>query len=229
MNHRRQLVLGLAASAAVVLCGLLALRAGGGGGERAAEATTVAPTAGAVAPGPGERDGDGFSRSEEGARAAALAHAAASQSWLYLGDAEVDAAVRAVATPEAADRLAREAVGEVAVARESLAASPGRVWWLVRPLAWRVRTYSPERAEVAVWTVTVLSAADVAVPQADWLTVTVNLRWTGNGWRVDEVRDAPGPTPAAGPRDQPWPPEPFDEALDGFQRLGEAAGDEVPR
>ena len=38
----------------------------------------------------------------------------------------------------AADRLVHDTVDQVAVARRSLVTSAGRVWWIVRPLAWRI-------------------------------------------------------------------------------------------
>lgn len=161
----------------------------------------------------------GFSRDVAGARAAAMTFASASQRWLYLEDVEVEASVAAVSTPVAAPALAREVLDEVRVARESLSNSPGRVWWIVRPLAVDVDAYTPDRARVVVWTVTVLSASDVALPQSDWTTVTVDLAWHDGDWRVDAIADVPGPTPMLGPRDQPWQPEPFDDALDGFERV----------
>jgi hypothetical protein len=152
-----------------------------------------------------------------------LATVAAAQRWLYLNDTQLESEVRAVATPEAADRLVREELEQVSVARASLATSPGRVWWVVRPLAWRADTATRDTARVSVWTLTVLSAADVALPQADWLTVTVDLKWSNGRWLVDAIRDQPGPTPATGLRDEPWQPEPFDDALSGFSRIDDAA------
>jgi hypothetical protein len=178
-----------------------------------AAASEARPPAAVAAP--VEPDG----RNEAGARQAALRYAAASQDWLYMTDQAVRGAVEAIATPAAAARLASEEVDEVALAREALALSPGRVWWFVRPLASDVVTYSADRARVRVWVVTVLSAADVAVPQADWFTVELELRWV-DGWRLEDVRDEPGPTPVSGTRDEPWEPEPFDDALDGFERVG---------
>lgn len=168
-----------------------------------------------------ERDAGVGSRSEAGARAAAIAYATAPQRWLYLEDAEVEAAVRAISTEASAERLAAEVSAEIAAAREGLAGSSGRVWWLVRPLATRVEHSEDGRARVSVWTVTVLSATGVAVPQADWLTVTVDLEWDRGVWRVAAVDDEVGPTPMVGVRDRPWQPERFDEALDGFERVGE--------
>ena len=161
----------------------------------------------------------GFARDEQGAVAASIAYATAPQRWLYFTDEEIVAAVEEIATPVAAPRLADEVVAEVGVARERLGASPGRVWWLVRAMAWHVESFSRDEARIAVWTVTVLSAEDVAAPQSEWITVTTDLAWVDGDWRVDAVRDTPGPTPMSGPNDQPWDAAPFDDALAGFTRM----------
>ncbi|HVM15764.1 MAG TPA: hypothetical protein VM287_15730 [Egibacteraceae bacterium] len=159
-------------------------------------------------------------RTEDGAQTAAIAFASASQDWLYLPDGQVDRAVRSIATTSAGPSLSRETIEEIRSARDALAKSPGRVWWLVRPLASRVERFDPPSARVVVWTVTVLSAADVALPQADWVRVAVDLQWERESWRVQAVNDVPGPTPMTGTKDRPWQPEPFDDALRGFERVG---------
>jgi hypothetical protein len=159
------------------------------------------------------------SRDEAGAVTAAVRYSAASQRWLYLTDNEVAAAVAEIATPGAARSLADETVEEMRVARDELVNTSGRVWWLVHPLAWRVESFSAGSASIAVWTVTVLSATGVAVPQTEWMTVTVDLAWVDDGWRVDAIRDRPGPTPMTGPQDDPWDAQQFDDSLDGFTRL----------
>jgi hypothetical protein len=94
------------------------------------------------------------------------------------------------------------------------------VWWVVRPLAWRVDTFTSGRAQVSVWAVSVLSAADVAMPQSDWTTTVFDLEWDGSRWRLVAAFDTPGPTPQLGGRDAPWEPEPFDDFLSGFTRVG---------
>ena len=161
----------------------------------------------------------GFAHDRAGATAAAIAYATAPQRWLYFTDDEIVAAVNAIATPVAAPRLSEEVVTDVRSARDRLGESPGRVWWLVRPMAWRIESFTPDEASVSVWTVTVLSAEEVAAPQCEWVTVTVDLAWIDGDWRVDGVRDTPGPTPITGPGDQPWDAVPFDEALGGFTRM----------
>lgn len=156
---------------------------------------------------------------EAGARATAIALATASQDWLYMDDEQIDRAVRAIATPSAGPTLSRQTVAELRTAREALAKSPGRVWWLVRPLASRVERFDASAARVVVWTVTVLSAAEVALPQAEWVRVTVDLAWVDDEWRLEAVHDVPGPTPMTGPKDRSWQAEPFDDALAGFERV----------
>jgi hypothetical protein len=161
----------------------------------------------------------GFAPDQDGAVAAAVSYATASQRWLYFTDEEIRAAVAEIATPVAAPRMADEVVLDVSTAREQLGASPGPIWWLVRPLAWRVDHHDGDDARVSVWVITILSASKVAAPQSEFMTITLDLAWIDGDWRVDGVRDAPGPTPLAGPQDQPWDAEPFDDALEGFTRL----------
>ena len=161
----------------------------------------------------------GFSSDEAGAVAAGVAYATASQRWLYFTDDEIRAAVTEIATPAAAPRLAEDVVADISMAREQLGQSEGRIWWLVRPLGWHVDSFRDGEARVSVWTVTILSAAGVAAPQSEFLTATLDLAWVDGDWRVDGVRDSPGPTPITGPNDQPWDAEPFDRALDGFTRM----------
>lgn len=188
---------------------------------------TVAPTASApatatVGAGPAVEVAGvpaGFAGTRDGAIAAAVAYAAASQRWLYFTDDEIAAAVGVLAAPAAAPRLTAEVVSEVGLARDALAESSGRVWWLVHPLATRVEFFTPNAARVSVWAVTVLAAAGVALPQSEWMTVTIDLEWADDDWRVDDVRSVLGPTPILSPKDEPWSAERFDTGLDGFVRI----------
>lgn len=193
-------------------------------GSPAPEAEAAAPTRPVASGTPvaaGEAAGMavGFAPGEHGAVVAAVAYATAPQRWLYFTDDEIHAAIDQIATPAAAPRLADDVVADVSIARKQLGASSGRVWWLVRPLAWEVEVHDDNEARVSVWVVTVLSAAEVAAPQSEWITVTLDLAWVDGDWRVDAVRDAPGPTPIIGPNDRPWDAEPFDDTLSGFTRM----------
>lgn len=215
---RSRLVIVGAALLAVVLIG--ALLATLGSPSRRTDAVVVTEPAASVPNGNvSPAVTTGFTRDSEGASRAAVAYATASQKWLYLTDQQITDAVTAIATPGSAQRLASDVVDDVRTARERLGKSAGRVWWLVRPLAWRVSAQTPDEATVEVWIVTILSAQEVAAPQTEFATVTVEFLWSDNDWRVDAVRDTPGPTPMTGPNDQPWDAEPFDKSLDGFTRM----------
>ena len=93
--------------------------------------------------GPGADLPPGQDRTEPGARATAIAFATASQDWLYLNDEQIDRSVRSIATASAAPSLSAETVAELRTARDGLAKSTGRVWWLVRPLASRAGAVRP--------------------------------------------------------------------------------------
>jgi hypothetical protein len=226
---KRSTVVVAVVAAVMLVVGVTVTRFFGGGDNRAESRTaaesadpTPRPAVPAGATGPSmERAGldVGFAADQDGAVAAAVSYATASQRWLYFTDDEIRDAIAEIATPIAAPRMADEIVLDVSTAREQLGASPGRIWWLVRPLAWRVEHHDAAEARVSVWVITILSAAEVAAPQSEFRTVTLDLAWVDGDWRVDGVRDTPGPTPLSGPQDQPWDAEPFDDALDGFTRL----------
>lgn len=225
MTQRRLVIVGTSTLAIACLVAMVLLRDDSPATQPASTSTTTALALRRVEPkGPGpssERAGmpAGFDRSDEGARAAAIAFATASQRWMYFDDAAVSVAVGSMATVAAAPRLVAEVGDEVRVAREGLTGSTGPVWWIVRPLASRLVSSRSDRARVAVWVVSVLSASDAAMPQSDWRTVTLELAWERGDWRVDGIQDSAGPTPMLGPRDRPWAPEQLDEALEGFERV----------
>lgn len=229
-ERRRRVLLTAGLAVLLVVSGAVLVRIGGPD-TGATDGTVGPPSAqdedlGAPHAGGGEvtTAASGPSRTEAAAVAAVVRYSTASQHWLYLTDEEIAAAVAEIATSAAAPSLTEETVEEIGLARDELAESSGRVWWLVHPLAWRVANFSADGASIAVWTVTVLSAAGVAVPQTEWMTVTVDLAWGEDGWRVDAIRDRPGPTPMTGPQDDPWDAQRFDDGLDGFTRLdGEPA------
>ena len=137
---------------------------------------------------------------------------------------QIAAGVSAIATVQAGPRLAAQTVAQVGSVRAELAGGEGRLWWLVRPLAWRIESSGGDSASVAVWAVTVLSLSGVAAPQSEFVTVTVDVERVDGRWLVAGVGEVAGPTPMAGPKDQPWDSGRFDGALGGFVRVGVEAG-----
>lgn len=221
MRRSVLLVIGLiAALGLVVAAGAVAVRC-----------STVRPAR--VASGPTLRSGVSRSTSsgahpadasQAGARAAAIDFATASQNWLYETNAQVAASVRAIATPGAAASLSAETVSELGNARQGLAGASGPVWWLVRPLASRVASFDTATAQVVVWVVSILSAPGVALPQAKWMRVSLDLAWETGAWRVSGISEAAGPTPLSPAGNQPSPAQSFGAALAGFDRVGSGTG-----
>ena len=161
---------------------------------------------------------DGAGRSEAGAVAAAMRFATASQAWVYMTDADIEAAATAVVAPSSRERLVNEVVDEVRLLRDQLQEAKGTVWYVVSPLATKVDSYSESRAVVRVWLVRVLSADGVAVPQSGWETLALELVWD-RGWRVADVDHAEGPTPQLEAGLQPWSAAYLDQTLAGFLRV----------
>lgn len=213
----------LATGVAVFVLGVLAGALVNSSGSTSTD-DAVPPTASDSTPSeeePGKPDSDGrLAGFDDALEETAVEYATASQRWLYLTDEEIEAEIREIAVPSSSDGLVEKTVGELSVARDGLMRSAGRVWWFVRPLAVKSASVTDSRAEVSVWVVTVLSAADVAVPQADWTTLDLVLVRGDDRWLLESIDDEPGPTPISGVRDEPWEPEPFDDALDGFERIG---------
>jgi hypothetical protein len=166
--------------------------------------------------------GVGFPRDEAGAVAAAVSYARAPQSWLYLSDDDVTAGVAGIVVPEARDELAGDVVQEVRLLRTELEQASGTVWFVVSPLATRVDDYDEDsgRAVVRVWSVRVLSAEGVAVPQSGWQTTTFRLRWHDDDWKIVSTHDADGPVPQVEVGLQPWTADYLGDELDGFVRVG---------
>ncbi len=76
-------------------------------------------------------------------------------------------------------------------------ASRGEVVLQMTPLGYRVEAFTPRRASVAVWQVTLLATPERA-PIAAWSTSRAELLWSGGRWRVERFGvDTPGPVPSA--------------------------------
>jgi hypothetical protein len=164
--------------------------------------------------------GVGFARDEDGAVAAAMTYATAPQAWLYQADEQVTSGANAIVVPADRDEIVPDIVDDARVLRDEVSKSPGVVWFVVSPLATKVESYDDDRATVRVWVVRVLSAEQVAAPQAGWTTLTLGLAWDHDDWRIRSVDEAEGPVPQVEAGQQPWAPEYLAEKLSGFDRVG---------
>jgi len=162
----------------------------------------------------------------EGARATALAYAAGvQQEVVYLTDPEVRRLMAGWMAPGVdPGELDRTAAG-FEETRKALMAKGGQAWWVVSPLAAKVGPFTPERTQVAVWLVWVLSSGDDSggyVPTSGWLTATVELVWAdGPGWSVWSVDTTPGPVPGLKASERPATAAELVTALQGFSLVKE--------
>ena len=224
-GSRRQLIVA-GGLAAVLLIGLVVNRLGG----RAEPDPTQVVAAGSPPVGGPEDEGPGDTRrdrTQEGARAATLAYAAGvQQDVVYQPDAEARAVLASWMAqgvdPAELDRTAEE----LEATRKALMASRGQVWWVVSPLAARVGSFTPDRAQVSVWLVKVLASGRAGsggyIPTSGWLTATVDLVWDAErGWSVWGTTSTPGPVPGPTIGERPATSEELTRTLDRFSLVTE--------
>lgn len=92
----------------------------------------------------------------------------------------------------------------------------GEVVLRMTPLGYRVEAFTPRRATVAVWQVTLLATPERAAVAA-WSTSRAELSWSGGRWRVERFGvDTPGPAPSVTAPAAPTKPGRFVSAARGF-------------
>lgn len=174
-------------------------------------------------PGPGRvEDGmpAGFARTRDGAVAAAASFVTTGQALLDMEPLAAERAVRQMAADGTADEQARGALERLSAVRSALASGSGPIVFRQASIAARVLAWSPERAQVSIWNVGVLSRAGVARPQAGWAVSTFELIWERGDWRIWSETIAPGPAPILDASVAPVDAHSFVAALDGFVDLG---------
>lgn len=96
----------------------------------------------------------------------------------------------------------------------------GEVVLRMTPIGYRVEAFSPRRATVAIWQVTILGSAE-REPIAAWATSRAELFWSGGRWRVERFgADTPGPTPSVTAPATPTAPAQFVALARGLAPLG---------
>ena len=169
----------------------------------------LAPDGGEAPPSPASAEAAGlgppYPRSRAGASLAAAGYQQRFAGLAILRPGVLRERIEAVATPDFAQamlnanlpgtkRLAAGAIGEGA--RQGIATV-----FLGTPLGYRLLSYSPERARVLIWGLTILGNASAAEPSAYFGTSTVELAWQQERWKVAFLRSSFGPTPQlASPR-----------------------------
>jgi hypothetical protein len=155
----------------------------------ALETVSTEPTGPSVVAGGGE---------VVGARAAAVRFVASTGELMEsspVGRAEL---LRRLVTPDALDAQVSALASAADRITESLGAPVTRFAWVEAPLTATVNaTTSDGEVAVAVWTVSVIGERDAERVEQVWRTVHVTVVDTGDGWRVADASEQPGPTPSS--------------------------------
>lgn len=183
---------------------------------------TVTPFPAAVAPvaaGVAVEAGDTV-RSRAGVVAAARRATQLLSAPAVLDTPARSAVFAAVVVPDAARRFEARYRRDLPTLRRSLGVAargpvPGGVVMRSVSLGHHLASYSRDRARVGLWTVLVLGNGVRVPPRAVWRAVEVTLAWTPAGWRVTDLTDTQGPTPAL--LGSPSPAGVFADGQAGYQ------------
>lgn len=142
----------------------------------------------------------------------------AGQRILELAPVDRDAALGAMAAPDANGWVADQR--RVFAELDGIAArGEGPLTWDVAVLATRLDAHTRTRARVQVWRLGVLSIRGLTAPIAEYTTVAYELVWvTGSGWRIWSETQQPGPSPMPHPEAIPATPAELATRLAGFAR-----------
>ncbi|WP_377270557.1 hypothetical protein [Peterkaempfera sp. SMS 1(5)a] len=151
----------------------------------------------------------GFPHNDQGAQSAAANYAVALGSADMFNTGARHSVIAAIAAPAAANALQSRldsAFSERAATTYGLdehGSAPAGLTFISRtiPIGTRTQEYSDSAARVAVWSNGLIGLAGQGSTQPvseNWFTLTLDLRWTGNDWKVADFRQQSGPAPVAG-------------------------------
>ncbi|MFV0135059.1 hypothetical protein ACLGIH_17875 [Streptomyces sp. HMX87] len=181
------------------------------GGDDSATGTEAAdkPETAATAP-TGERPvQSGFSRDEQGAQSAAANYAVALVSADILQPVrraelvqQVFVADKQAALADKFDRAyTKEFLNSIGLDENGNATGGGTYVSRTMPIGTKVTSYSDTTATVEVWCTGVFGTAGEKSTNpvtSDWFTMTLQLRWVDNDWKVDSFSQKDGPAPVPG-------------------------------
>ena len=141
----------------------------------------------------------GWRHDDDGAHAAALAAVSLTGKIATAGFITRSDIIGSIATsgygPELASQSSAQ-LAELSVELGDAGVSPAELVWSEIPLTARVASGDEHRAVIEVWAVLVVGVPGMGAPRQAWRTVTVELAWERDDWRIDGWDTRPGPTPA---------------------------------
>ncbi|MEV5762194.1 hypothetical protein ACIQHU_37830 [Streptomyces tendae] len=151
----------------------------------------------------------GFAHDEQGAQSAAANYAVALVSADILKPARRDEIVRQVFVADKQAALAdkfdkvysQEFLGTIGLDKNGNATGGNTYVSRTMPIGSKTTQYSDTNATVEVWCTGVFGTAGekTTTPvSSDWFTMTLQLRWVDNDWKVESFSQKDGPAPVPG-------------------------------
>lgn len=141
---------------------------------------------------------EGWSQDRDGALAAAVSAVRLTGPIARSGFITRSDMIQSLASERYGPTLAAESSNQLSEMTAELGAAtiaPADLVWSEIPLTARVIAADRMAARVEVWAVLVVGVPDVGAPRQAWRTVTVDLVWEHDDWKVDGWTSRAGPTP----------------------------------
>ncbi|MFE7390663.1 hypothetical protein [Streptomyces sp. NPDC057582] len=181
---------------------------GNGGGNKAGAAPTAATGTKPVT-GKNGTIASGFAHDEQGAQSAATNYAVALGSADMFNAAARRGILQATHDPAVVDRLqadmdkAYSASLFTNVGLNEDGSTPSGLTFISRtvPVGTKVTKQTGDTATVEVWCTGLVGMAGQGSTKPvteTWFTITENLKWVGNDWKIESSNQTEGPTPVSG-------------------------------
>ncbi|MEU9056684.1 hypothetical protein AB0D37_40935 [Streptomyces sp. NPDC048384] len=148
--------------------------------------------------------------SREGAQSAAAKVASALGSEAMFGEQDRHSLIQLVVSPDRRNKIIQDTdadYGPLArqIGLDAEGRPPAGANFVSRtmPAGTTVRSYTGDTADVSVWCSTLFGltakgASDPIPVETGWITMSLTLRWTSDGWRLEKFTQQDGPEPTAG-------------------------------
>ncbi|MDN3253723.1 hypothetical protein CJD44_22255 [Streptomyces sp. alain-838] len=193
----------------VLLIAAIAFANRGGDDSDSPEAAADKPKASSTAPSGTAPVQSGFAQDEQGAQSAAANYAVALVSADILKSSrraeivqQVFVADKQAALEEKFNRAySREFLSSIGLDENGNAAKGNTYVSRTVPVGTKTTQYSDAAATVEIWCTGVFGTAGEKTTRpvtSDWFTMTLQLRWTGDDWKVESFSQKDGPAPVPG-------------------------------
>ncbi|OSC56506.1 hypothetical protein B5181_34300 [Streptomyces sp. 4F] len=193
----------------VLLIAAIAFANRGGDDSDSPEAAADKPKASSTAPSGTTPVQSGFAQDEQGAQSAAANYAVALVSADILKSSrraeivqQVFVSDKQAALEEKFNRAySREFLSSIGLDENGNAAKGNTYVSRTVPVGTKTTQYSDAAATVEIWCTGVFGTAGEKTTRpvtSDWFTMTLQLRWTGDDWKVESFSQKDGPAPVPG-------------------------------